>query len=154
MEYTSLLASLAGTASATYLGYLYFRFSVHDRDCKQRALLTALEAGQPLPDTDIARATAVGFIGTLVPVVAFLAAVVGSWLVMNRPFMALQYVVLIVVWGVTGLVSLVTVKSSLSMLFRKQQTLEQRPKRPLESADRHDGPPNPETRFREPERIS
>lgn len=154
MEYTSLLASLAATASATYLGYLYFRFNVHQRDCKQRELLTALEAGEPLPDADIARATAVGFIGTLVPVVAFLAAIVGSWFVMNRPFMALQYVVLIVIWGVTGLVSLVTVKSSLSMLFRKQPTLEQRPKRTLEAADRHDGPPNLETRFREPERIS
>lgn len=153
MDLTALFASLAGTASVTYLAYLYYRFNVHQRDCKQRELLTALEAGQPLPDADIARATAVGFIGTLVPLAAFLAAVVGSWLVLNRSFMALQYVVLIVIWSVTGLVSLVTVKSSLSLLFRKQTTLEQRPKRPLD-ADPMNGPQLHEIRIREPERIS
>lgn len=158
MDFPALLASLAGTASVTYLGYLYFRYNVHQRDCKQRELLTALEAGQPLPDADVTRAVTIGFIGTLVPLVAFISAIVGSWLVLDRSFMSLQYVVLIVIWGVSGLVSLVAVKTSLALLFRRQPALDNRPRRTPENSDlngsRPVGQPELDTRYREPERIS
>jgi hypothetical protein len=79
--------------------------------------MKALEKGLPLPDADIARSTALATIGVLVPLFMAAAAAGGTALVYLWSSEAPQ-VLLYVIWGVAGLVSLVTVTTCLPLIAR------------------------------------
>jgi hypothetical protein len=67
---------------------------------------------------DITRARAAGAIGVLVPAILAAAATTGTGLIALWTDLAWRVTVLCVIWGVCGVVSLVTVTTSLDVLRR------------------------------------
>jgi hypothetical protein len=103
-----------------------------ERDAQQREVahverMKALELGQPLPDADVARANAertrarwIGIVGLVVPL-----GTAGLGLVVTVLVLVLAHTTIVpalgIVWGVIGLVSLVSVSLSLSNLQKINQ---------------------------------
>jgi hypothetical protein len=129
----------AGIGFASALGVLAFfggialivlvsgKGEVQKRQLEHAERMKALELGRPLPDADIAwagadrgRAVAAGFIGTLVPLVLIGSALGGTAIVFTYTVDSTWRVVLAaIIWGVCGLVSLVTVVTALGVLARR-----------------------------------
>jgi hypothetical protein len=127
----------------------------HERELQKRQLehaerLKALEVGQPLPDADVARAQAdqsrfraAGLVAVLVPLAMAGAAIGSTPIILNHSWEGSFQGVLYAVWGVCGLVSLVTVTNCISVLNRRDK----KPAdvdRSARSSDRfQDKPPSP-----------
>lgn len=105
------------------------RGKIRQRDLEHAERMKALEVGQPLPDSDIARAKAdstragvAGFIGVCVPLFMASAATITTCVTIshsNVPWERSSTALLIVVWIVSGLISLLTVVLSLVALRRR-----------------------------------
>jgi len=116
MDINALTASLAGSASAAFLGYLYYRHNLFQRECRQRELFKMLEAGQPLPDAEIARTTYLGAIGIVTPIFTFTAAAVSTGLVLYR---SSETMVLFVIWITCGLTCTAVVERCTAALGKR-----------------------------------
>jgi hypothetical protein len=110
------------------------RGKLRQRDLDHAERMKALEVGQPLPDADVARAKAdstraavAGVIGVFVPLFMAAAATVTTCVTIaqaNVPWERSSTSLLIVVWIVSGLISLVTVVLSLIAVRRRGTTTE------------------------------
>jgi hypothetical protein len=128
----------------------------HERELKQREMvhaerLKALELGQTLPDAEVARAQAeraryraAGAIAVLVPLFLGGAGVGTTPILLNHTWgEAHLNGVLYTVWGVCGLVSLVTVTNCIGVLNRRDKRAAEAD-RVARSSDRfQDKPPSP-----------
>jgi hypothetical protein len=127
----------------------------HEQDLKQREMehaerLKALELGQTLPDGEVARAhaersrfRAAGLVAVLVPLAMGGAAVGSTPIILNHSWEGSFQGVLYAVWGVCGLVSLVTVVNCISVLNRREKKPADTD-RSARSSDRfQDKPPSP-----------
>jgi hypothetical protein len=128
---------LVGLASA--LGVLAFfggialciwassKAEIQKRQLEHAERMKALELGRPLPDAEIAwagadrsRATAAGTIGTLVPLGLIGAALGGTAITFSFTYDATwRGILAAIIWGVCGLVSLVTAGTALGVLGRQ-----------------------------------
>lgn len=105
------------------------RGKFRQRDLEHAERMKALEVGQPLPDTDIARAKAdatragvAGLIGIFVPFFMASAATITTCVTIGTttgPWDRSSTALLIVVWLVSGLISLLSVVLSLAALRRR-----------------------------------
>src|SRR5262245_2852426 len=119
MDFFSMVASLGGTAAVCFLGYLWYRHEAGKREQTHAERLRALESGQPLPDADIARALAVGFIATLVPVASCGAAVGATAMVFHTTNAWMHLPMGAVIGCISGAVSIVTVVISWTAMRRR-----------------------------------
>jgi hypothetical protein len=127
----------------------------HERELKQREMehaerLKALELGQPLPDGEVARAQAersrfraAGLVAVLVPLAMGGAGVATTAIILGQWMTQVGSGVLYTVWGVCGLVSVVTVGNCISVLNRRDKKPADAD-RAARSSDRfQDRPPSP-----------
>jgi hypothetical protein len=112
----SIVSIVFGSVAFIVFCILWYRYEVRKRHLKHAEQMKALEVGQPLPGADIARATAAGFIGTLVPLTTIAAALMLTVLVFNQGEDASYRRLLTPIWGVCGGVSLVVALASLRSL--------------------------------------
>jgi len=131
MDITALVASVGGTVTACFLGYLYYRYEMRTREFQHAERLAALESGRPLPDAETAQATveinrawAAILVGLLVPAVMAGAALGGTVLVFRQDEPKLHLPLVCVIWGVCGLVSMVTAICALGSMHRKRDKRE------------------------------
>lgn len=128
------------------------------RDLEHAERMKALEVGQPLPDAEIARAKAdstrsavAGLIGVFVPLFMAGAATITTCVTIaqaNIPWERSSTSLLIVVWIVSGLISLVTVVLSLVAVRRRDAGVERDKKyneQPRPMSDRLAGVREPTT---------
>src|SRR5262249_37521263 len=120
----SIVSVIFGTLFLSWGSLLLYRHESRKRQMKHVERLKAFELGQPVPDTEVARANVAGWIGTVVPLVMAGAALVVSNQVLNQAReseVALRHSqteVLIPIWFFAGVVSLVAVIGSLRNLRR------------------------------------
>jgi hypothetical protein len=102
---------------------LEHHLELKSREMEHAERMRALETGQPLPEAFVTRIRAAGSIGTLVPIAVATAAAASSvMLFQNPPPLGatappdLQMIMLGVIWGVSGLVVLLTVWMTLHTL--------------------------------------
>jgi hypothetical protein len=102
------------------------RKEAREREMVHAERMRALELGLPLPDAgsiqaeaDMARTRAATAVGVLVPVSMAGAAAGGTLLVFHWAGEGSHLALLCVIWGVSGLVSLVAVNSSMAILQRQ-----------------------------------
>ena len=100
---------------------------------KHTERMKALETGQPVPEvetawagTENARVQGAAFVGIFVTMSLIGGACVATWLVLNHVYAqavepAWIALVLYVIWGVSGLVSLVTVTLSFASIMRNRR---------------------------------
>src|SRR4051812_40306982 len=122
----SLAASLGAFAlfgGIALMMWIDARNKQHERELKHTERIKALEMGQPLPDLAVASARAaqirtvlLGLVCFLVPVGLAGIAVGATALVLFCAAPGIHLPVLCVIWGVVGLVSLVTIPSALQAL--------------------------------------
>ena len=98
-----------------FLVVLFYRLESRKRTMRHTELLRSLEVGQKLPDAEIARAMAIGVIGTLVPVCA-LGAAVGSTALVPYVLESNEVALLCTIWGVCGVIAMLSVVIGLAML--------------------------------------
>jgi hypothetical protein len=119
------LAFFGGIALLMWVSY---KGEAQKREYEHAERMKALELGQTLPDADIARANAdgsraraAGTIGTLVPLATVAAAIGATALVVlnSQEYFSSRVPMLGIIWGVSGLVSVVTVVCSVSVLHRR-----------------------------------
>ncbi|MBY0527640.1 MAG: hypothetical protein K2R98_29855 [Gemmataceae bacterium] len=123
MELSSLTA-LGGSITTCFLAYLYYRYESRQRELQHTERMRALESGHPVPDGEIAqasadtnRAWAIGLVALLVPAIMAGAALWGTAMVFNHgENPSIHLPLTCVIWGVSGLVSLVTVATGLGVL--------------------------------------
>ncbi len=106
------LAFFGGIALLSWIDYLKKR---KDRELSHQERLKALELGHPLPDIEIARsgtestrAVMLGIIGLLVPISVIGMAVGATAIVFDQGEESIHLPLNATIWGVAGLVSLVT----------------------------------------------
>jgi hypothetical protein len=101
---------------------LALRLQFQKQEQAHRERMKALEQGVLAEvlraQGDMTRARAAGAVGVLVPVVLAAAAAAGTGLVLSWADAIWRVTVLCVIWGVCGVVSLVTVTTSLDVLRR------------------------------------
>jgi hypothetical protein len=122
-------AFFAGVALCNWVDQ---RGKARQRDLEHTERMKALEVGQPLPDAEVARARAesvrsqsAAAVAICVPLVMVLAATFTTIVGVTRPEGVWSYLpLLIVVWAVTGLVSVITVRLSLVVLRRRGPAVE------------------------------
>jgi hypothetical protein len=128
---------LASCVGAALLRWVEFKRSAAERELAHQERLKALELGQPLPDAEVARLKAesealqanlnasgnrsAGAVAACIFVPLFMAgaAVGGTSLVLIFANAGLHLPMVCTIWGVTGLVSLVTVTTTAAALRRQ-----------------------------------
>jgi len=108
-----------------YTVQVKLRKETRDRELAHAERMKALELGQPLPDAgalqaeaEMVRTRATAAVGVLVPLCMAASATGGTVLVFHWAEKAIHLPILCVVWGVNGLVSMVAVTYSLTILWR------------------------------------
>lgn len=101
------------------------------RELEHNERMRAIELGRPLDDAAVARFRALGAVGVAVPVTSLSAAVIGGSFVLVIQDSVLRLLALAVVWGVCGLVCMVTLPVVLARLreppFQPRNTDERDP---------------------------
>jgi hypothetical protein len=121
----ALLALFCGIALLMWIDY---RSKIREKEHAHTERLRAIEAGQPLPDVDVARAQAdatrsrsAALTAIFVPLGMAGAAVGATALVFHLADLHVQLPLGCVIWGVCGLVSLVAITNSLGVMRRRER---------------------------------
>jgi hypothetical protein len=114
------LGTFAFFGGIALLMWIDSRNKRHERELRHAERIKALELGQSLPDGEVARAHAdqarawvLGLICFIVPPCLVGTAVGATALILDMAAPGIHLALLCVIWGIAGLVSLVTVTSSL-----------------------------------------
>lgn len=134
MDHTQLYVALALMGFGLLLGLIMivlgFRFQFRKQDQRHQERMKALDQGV-LPEilqaqAETTRARAAAAIGLVVPLFMAGAAVGGTALILTWPEASWRLPVLCTIWGVCGVVSLVTVATSLGTLPAETAAAEDR----------------------------
>jgi hypothetical protein len=120
----SIVTVTFGTLLLGWVSLLWYRHESRKRELKHTERMKAFELGLPVPDAEVARANAAGFLGVAVPLIMIGGALLASNLALHAPadsFVALGLQtkdVFVPVWLFSGAVSLMAVFGSLRVLRR------------------------------------
>jgi hypothetical protein len=138
-----LLVGLVAFALVALLARTYYVLESRRKEQQHLERMKSLELGLPLPDAEIARAKAesnrssvTGAIGILVPLAAMCGAAGTTALLLAKEHpVSFQLPLLCTVWGVCGLISVVTVVLSLIALGTSPRStpVQDRPQRGSET---------------------
>jgi hypothetical protein len=124
-----LVILLAFFGGIGFLVWLDHKGKLRQREMEQAERIKSMELGQELPDialawakADLAQTRAAAAIGILVPLILVGAMVGLTVLVLHWTEPRYQMPLLIILWGIGGVVSLVTALVSLSALRRSDHT--------------------------------